>query len=216
MPDLNFQILSARADPAAAVPTLNFRLRIANLRPELPVQNIALRVQLQLEATRRHYSPAEQANLVELFGAPDQWSRTLGRLLWTHALANVGSFVEETTIELPIPCTFDFNVAATKYFHGLAGGDVPLTFLFSGTIFYRSAAGPLQIAQISWDLEAAYRMPVAVWQEMMDTFYPNSVWLRVRRDVFERLQQYKAAQVIPSWEQALTRLLDSSNREAPS
>ena len=95
-------------------------------------------------------------------------------------------------VDLPVPCTFDFNVAATKYFHSLDDGEIPLVLQFSGTIFYVAEDGRLQIAQIAWDKEAKYRMPVGVWQEMMRIFYPNGAWLRLRKDVFERLLRYKA------------------------
>jgi Family of unknown function (DUF6084) len=42
---------------------------------------------------------------------------------------------------------------------------------------------------------------------MMDIYYPNSAWLRLRRDAFERLYQYKRRRGIPTWEQALESLL---------
>ena len=106
-----------------------------------------------------------------------------------------------------MPCTFDFNVAATKYFAGLAAGDVPLNMLFSGTVFYADAEGLLQVAPISWDQEAKFRLPVQVWQEMMQAYYPNGAWLHVRRDVFDRLYRYKMQRGIPSWEQALESIL---------
>ena len=121
---------------------------------------MALRCQVQIEATRRRYGPEEQARLVDLFGEPDRWSRTLRTLLWAHASAVVPSFTGSTLVELPVPCTFDFNVAATKYFHSLEHGEVPLSLQFSGTIFYAAEDGGLQVAQIPWDKEANYRLPV--------------------------------------------------------
>ena len=33
---------------------------------------------------------------------------------------------------------------------------------------------PLQVAQIPWDREAAFRLPVRVWKEMMEQYYPNN------------------------------------------
>jgi hypothetical protein len=119
-------------------------------------------------------------------------------------------------VDLPVPCTFDFNVAATKYFHGLADGDVPLSFLFSGTVFYADADDDLQVAPIPWDKEARFRLPVKAWHEMMDIYYPNTAWLCLRRDVFESLYQYKVARGIPTWEQMLESILptleESGNR----
>jgi hypothetical protein len=43
---------------------------------------------------------------------------------------------------------------------------------------------------------------------MMSHYYPNSAWLNLHRDAFDRLHQYKIEHGIPTWEQALERLLD--------
>jgi len=127
-------------------------------------------------------------------------------LVWTNASLAVPSFQGSTLVELPVECTFDFNVAITKYIYGLKDGDLPLSMLFSGTIFY---AGPtsLQVAQIPWDREANYRLPIRIWNDMMDSYYPNSAWICLRRDVFERLYEYKSRHGLTSWEQALERML---------
>ena len=130
-------------------------------------------------------------------------------MLWTHANVTIPPFAGSTLIDLHVPCTFDFNVGATKYFAGLDGGEIPLTLLFSGTIFYAADIG-LQVARIPWEKEARYRLPVGVWQQMMEHYYPNIAWLCCRRDVFQRLYQYKQRHGIPSWEQALERLLDAA------
>ena len=58
------------------------------------------------------------------------------------AAANVPAFTGSTTATLTIPCTLDLDVAATKYFHGLDDGDIPLLFLFSGSVFYEAAGRP--------------------------------------------------------------------------
>jgi hypothetical protein len=128
--------------------------------------------------------------------------------LWTHASVVVPGFAgNSTTVDLHVPCTFDFNVAATKYFAGLTEGDIPLNFLFSGTVFYAPCDGALQVAPISWEQEARFKLPVQVWREMMDSYYPNNVWIHLRRDVFERLYRYKMRHGIPTWEQALEEVL---------
>ena len=64
-----------------------------------------------------------------------------------------------TTVELAVPCSFDFNVAATKYFAAMEEGEIPLCFLFSGTVFYQAEDGRLQVAPIS--LDKAGRFPPA-------------------------------------------------------
>ncbi|MEP6637649.1 MAG: DUF6084 family protein, partial [Acidobacteriota bacterium] len=116
-------------------------------------------------------------------------------------------------VDLPVPCTVDFNVAAAKYFAALEDGEVPLNLMFSGTVFYEGADGALQVEQIPWDREAKYRLPVSVWKEMMDIYYPNMAWLCLRRDVFERLSQYKMDRGIPTWEAALESLLPSEEAD---
>ena len=93
----------------------------------------------------------------------------------------VPRFTGSAVAEIPVPCTFDFNVAATKYFHGLTSGDLPLCFQFSGTVFYQGEDDALQVAPISWDKEAKYRLPVKVWKDLMDVYYPNSAWLALRK-----------------------------------
>jgi hypothetical protein len=207
MPDLSFRILEATAVPFAASPTLAFKLRIENAIVGETIHTVALRCQIQIDVTRRRYAAREQSRMRDLFGEPDRWSQTLRSLLWTHANVVVPSFQDSTTADLPVPCTFDFNVAATKYFEGLTDGEIPLLVMFSGTVFYADADDVLQVMPISWELETRFKLPVKVWRDMMDSYYPNCVWLSLRRDVFERLYQYKIQHGIPTWEQALEKVL---------
>jgi hypothetical protein len=213
MPDLNFEIVGAEVPAFAAVPTLIFKLRITNANEQENIHNIALRSQIQISVTRRRYSAEAQAQLVEVFGEPERWGETLRPLLWTHANVTVPQFSGSVTVDIPIACTYDFEVVAAKYFHALGDGEIPLMFLFSGTIFYEGSAGNLQVGQISWSKEATYRFPVALWQEMMARYYPNSAYIRLHRDVFDRLYQYKAAHGLPTWEDAITLLLQTSDEE---
>jgi len=207
VPDLSFQVEGAEAVPYAAAPLLALKLRITNRDAEEPIQTVALRCQIQLEVTRRHYNAGEQERLRDLFGEPERWGQTLRTMLWTHASINIPPFTGNTVVDLQVPCTFDFNVAATKYFAGLEDGEIPIELLFSGTIFYEAEDGALQVTQISWEAEAKYRLPVRVWKQMMDIYYPNSAWLNLRRDVFDRLYEYKRRRGIPTWEQALEEIL---------
>ena len=213
MPDLSFQVNGAATQAFAASPLLVFKLGIANADPEEPIHTVALRCQLQIEPTRRTYAPDEQERMLDLFGEPARWGQTVKTMLWTHASAVVTPFAGETTVDLPVPCTFDFNVAATKYFAGLEEGEVPLCLQFSGTIFYETNGHGMQVAQIPWSKEARYRLPVSVWREMMDVYYPNSAWLCLRRDAFDRLHEYKMQRGLPTWEQALESLLDAVDEE---
>jgi hypothetical protein len=207
MPDLNFEVEGAEAVPFAASPLLAFKLRISNREAEEPIHNIVLRCQIMIDPARRQYAPGDKERLQDLFGEPVRWGQTVRPTLWTHANIVVPSFNGATAIDLPVPCTFDFNIAATKYFAGLSDGEVPLNFLFSGTVFYSTDESALQVGQIPWDREARYRLPVAVWKEMMEHYYPNIAWLSLRKDVFDRLYRYKVRRGIPTFEQAIESIL---------
>jgi hypothetical protein len=206
MPDLRFEVTGVEVVRFAVSPQLAFKLRIRQAQSPVEIQSIALQCQVRIEPARRRYETGERDKLLDLFGTPDRWGQTLLPLLWTHASAAVGPFEDSTEVDMPVPCTFDFNVAATKYFAALEDGEIPLTLLFSGTIFYRGEIG-LQVAQIPWDREANFRLPVGVWKDMMEVYYPNSAWLCLRRDVFDPLSQYKSQRGLPTWEQALESLL---------
>ncbi|GCF09968.1 DUF6084 family protein [Dictyobacter arantiisoli] len=213
MPDLSFEVLGAEAVPYSTLPMLNFKLRIGNANPEELIQNINLKCQIMLSVTQRRYAPEEKAKLFELFGEPERWGKTLRTFLWTHVPTVVPRFSGNTTVDLPVPCLYDFEVVSTRYFNALEDGDVPLTFLFSGTVFYAGAEDNLQISQISWSKEATYRLPVAVWKEVIHTHFPNTAWIRLPKDVFDELYQYKIAHGLITWEQVLTRLLQASGEE---
>lgn len=207
MPELTFQIEEAGIAQFAATPSLIFKLQVKNRVDGEMIHTVALRAQIQIETTRRRYTAEEQGRMLDLYGDPERWSQTLRNLLWTHASVVVPSFQGETVVELHVPCTFDFNVAATKYFAGLSSGVIPLCFQFSGTVFYAPPNGNLQVAPISWDQEARFKLPVSLWREMMDAYYPNTAWVCLRRDVFERLNQYKSQHGIPTWEQVMEVML---------
>jgi hypothetical protein len=213
VPELTFEVQGAAPLPLAACPHLAFQLRITDSEtPPMLISAIALRCQIRIEPARRRYDAGEQDRLRDLFGEPSRWGQTLRGLLWTHASLIVPAFTGATVVDLPLPCTFDFNVAATKYFAALDGGEVPLGLLFSGTVFHAAEDGALQAAPISWEKEAAFRLPVRVWREMMELYYPNTAWLCLRRDVFDDLTQFKTRHGLPTWEQALERLLAQAGK----
>jgi hypothetical protein len=216
MPELDFRVESVAAVPYAAAPSLAFRLRVTNTNREEVIHSMALRAQIQIEVTRRHYSAEEQARLRDLFGEPGRWGQTLKTMLWTHAAVNVPPFQGKTTVDIPVPCTFDFNVASTKYFHGLSEGELPLNFLFSGTVFYQREQEGLQVGPISWEKEAKFRLPLKIWKQMIDEYYPNTAWLCLRRDAFERLYEFKVRNGIPTWEEVVERIFQSADEPVRS
>ena len=207
MLDLKFAIEGAEMTPFAATPTIGFRTRISRPVETPPIKNIALRAQIMIEAARRRYSPNEREEMRDLFGEPERWSKTLRSLLWTHVSLPVGSFEKSLVLDLPVPCSFDFNVGAAKYFLAAKDEDVPLCFQFSGTVFYLGAGGAVQIEQIGWDQEARFALSAQVWREMMEHYYPNSTWLRLQHQAFERLREYKSRHGIATWEDAIESLL---------
>jgi uncharacterized protein DUF6084 len=212
MPDLNFEVERAEPLPHAVAPQLVFKLAIRDSAgaEATMIPAVALRCQVRIEPTRRRYVAAEQERLLDLFGEPVRWGQTLRSMLWTQTGLVVPPFTGRTTVDLPLPCTYDFNVAATKYFYALEEGEVPLCLLFSGTIFYvEEEGGPLQVSPIPWEKETAFRLPVRVWKDMMELYYPNIAWLCLRRDVFDQLYRYKRRLGLPTWEHALERLLDN-------
>jgi hypothetical protein len=214
MPDLNFEVIGAEVPAFAAVPMIVFKLRLTNAHEQEAIHTIALSCQLQIAVTRRHYSAAAQARLLEVFGEPRRWGETLRSLLWTHISTVVPQFSGSHVIDLPVPCTYDFEVVTAKYFNALDEGDIPLTFLFSGTVFYEDGEGNLRVGPIPWSKEASFRLPVARWQEMIARYYPNSAWIRLHKDVFDQLYQYKATHSLPTWEAAFVQLLRASGEEA--
>ncbi|MCP9491715.1 MAG: DUF6084 family protein [Solirubrobacteraceae bacterium MAG38_C4-C5] len=205
-PALAFTVEGARAVQYAAVPTLRFALRVDS--GGAAIRSLMLNVQLRIAAAQRGYDEGEQERLSELFGTPDRWSSTLRGLLWTHTTLVIPPFQGETVVDLDVPCTYDFEVTASKYLAALQDGEVPLELLFSGTVFHRDEAGRLSVSRISWDREAPYRMPVAVWRETMDFHFRGAAWLRLERETFDRLAAYKARHTLLSWETALSALLD--------
>ena len=215
MPDLNFEITGAEVAPYSVTPLLNFKMRIVNEQEE-QIQNVNLKCQIMLTVTRRRYNAGEKAKLKEIFGEPERWGKTLHTFLWKNVNTVVPRFIGSTIVDLPVPCSYDFEVVSTKYFNALEDGEIPLNFLFSGTIFYESETGNLQIEQISWSKEANYRLPVALWKDAIASAFPNTAWIRLQKDVFDQLYQYKIAKGLITWEDVVTRLLRASGEEVQS
>lgn len=206
MPELGFRVVGAEPVVGALTPVMRFRLQITE-ETGAHVDTIALACQIMLETRRRTYDSREQEALLDLFGERSRWGDTLKTMLWTHASVMVPGFAGATTVDVDVPCTMDVSIAAGKYFFALEGGEVPLLFQFSGTVF-EDADGALQIERIPWTQEAQFRFPVATWQQMMDEHYPEGVWVCLRRDVFDKLYRYKAHSGRPTWERVFEDLLD--------
>jgi len=203
--DLVFAVGGVRVEPHAATPTLLFGLRIEE-RSGLPIDALALRCQIRIEPQRRRYDAAEAASLLELFGEPARWGDTVKPFLWTHVTTLVRAFTGSVELDLAVPCTYDFDVAAAKYLHALADGDISLLFLFSGTIFARGPAG-LSVGQVPWDREARCALPVRTWREMMDRYFPHGGWLRLQRETIDALLRFKAREALATFDDVVAALL---------
>ena len=213
MPDLSFNVAGAEPEFKGITPLMAFMLDIQNSTDER-IQSVILHAQIRIEPLRRNYSDAEKERLVELFGEPERWGQTVRNMLWTHIDVTVPAFSRKTQAKLHIPVGFDLNVASAKYFYGLEDGEIPLIFLFSGTVFYRDVSGSLLMQRISWEKESQYKMPIERWRQLMETYYPNVSWLYLDKDVFEELYAFKRRNRIPTWDATVSQLLDSVQEKA--
>lgn len=213
MPGLSFTCTGARPDRYAAGPTLVFRLRVDDTEGRR-MHALLLRVQIRIEPRRRRYTDEETAPLADLFGAPARWAHTLNPMQLAQVAVTVPAFTGSTTIDVPVPCTYDTEVASSKYLRALRDGDVPLLLLFSGTAF--PGGGGFHVEPVPWSSEARHQMPVTVWNEMIDQHFPNSGWLRIRRDTLDALSRYRARHTHVSWDVTLTELLKrAESAQAP-
>ena len=212
MSAIELAVIDVQPARYAAVPTLTVRLRVT-APPGERIHSLALRCQIRIEPQRRRYTREEEARLLELFGETPRWGDTLKPFLWTHVSAMLPGFTGHGEAELSVPCSYDLEVAAAKYFHALGEGEIPLLFLWNGTIFARGDGG-LRVTQVPWDREARWRLPVRLWRDLMDLYFPNAGWLRLRRDTLDALLRYKARHALATWDDVLTTLLREGGEEA--
>jgi hypothetical protein len=207
VPELGFAVESARALEHSAAPTIRFELGIESLAGH-EIRSVMLHVQIQIAARRRRYDAQAQERLVDLFGTPDRWGSTLSTLQWLRTTVVVPPFSASAHVELDVPCTYDLEVKAARYANALEDGTMPVELLFSGSVFYNGEDGSLKTAMIGWDKEALFELPVAVWRDMMDQHFPNTAWLRIDRDTYDRLNAHRSRAQHASWEETFGSLLD--------
>jgi hypothetical protein len=212
MADLIFGCTGARAERYAATPTLSFQLTVTE-RSGVRVHAIALRCQIRIEPHRRRYSAIEAERLHDLFGDPSRWAETVKPIQLATVTTMVPTFTAVTEIEVPVPCTYDLEVASARYLQGLDDGTIPLLMLFSGTVFVATGEG-FSVELVPWSAEASYRMPVAVWRDLVDAHFPGSAWLRCQRDTLDALSAFKARHALPTWDATLKALLAGGQGEA--
>jgi hypothetical protein len=210
--ELAFDCIGATVDRYAVVPALSLVLRISETSGQ-QVEAIALRCQIRIEPARRRYSAVEAERLNDLFGDTERWADTLKPMQFTTVATMVPGFSGSCEVELPVPFTYDLEVGSARYFDSLEAGEIPLLLLFSGTVFTVSD-GRMQVYQVPWSKEAAYRLPVPVWREAIDAHFPNSAWIKMSRQTMAELQRFKSSRALPTWDMTLTELLARADTDA--
>jgi Family of unknown function (DUF6084) len=209
VPEPEFSVIGARAVRYAAAPMLALDLQVSEPSGR-PVYMIALTIQLMLEPARREYDAATRERLTELFGAPERWSVTTRSLVWAHLDLLVPAFTGMTTVSVPIACNYDLELAAAKYLHSLADGVAPLALHFNGTIYYPGDDGGLQMVLVPWNTSIDFRMPVSVWREMIEHYYPNTGWVGLRSDTLAALQRAKLERGLATLDACVEALLEEA------
>jgi Family of unknown function (DUF6084) len=208
--DLEFECVGAHPDLRAAAPMVTLRLRITEATGTR-IHALALRTQIRIEPLRRRYDDSEAEAMRDLFGGRGRWGDTLKPLQLAFVNQVVPSFVDETEIDVALPASYDFDVAANKYLYALDSGEIPLLLLFSGTVFTSGENG-FSVGPVPWEKEAKYRLPVVVWKQTMQLHFPGTAWLRLDEQAFDALYRYRVNQELVSWEDAIERLLKAAEQ----
>jgi hypothetical protein len=204
-PGLAFTVVGIAPEPYAAAPNLLARVRVEETTGER-VHALALRAQVRIEPQRRRYDDSEERALLDLFGDRTRFAQTLKPFPWLHSSTVAQGFTGATEVDLVLPCTYDFEVSGSRYLHALRTGEIPLLFLFSGTVFTRGATG-FSVSQVPWDCESRYRLPVGVWRELMEEHFPGTEWVRMHRDTIDALAHFRHVRGLTSWDDAVAVLL---------
>jgi hypothetical protein len=212
MSQLTFTVVDVFAEPYAAAPQLTARLRIQESTGEV-IHAMALRCQVRIEPQRRAYTADEESGLLDMFGTRDRWFDTLKPFMWMQCSSMVQGFSDITEVDLAMPCTYDFEVTWSKYLHALADDTIPVVFLFSGTVFTRGTSG-FGVEQVPWDCESRYRIPVGVWKDMIELYFPNTGWIRLSHESMQSLAHYKAVRGLTTWDATVESLLAKPGVEA--
>jgi len=207
IPEPEFAVTSAAHLAFAAAPTMVFTVHATEPRGR-DVQSMALTAQVMIDPARRGYDPETRDRLAELFGPPASGTPSTQGLAWARVTAQVAAFSGSTTFSLELPCTYDLEVAATKYFYALPDGFVPLSFHWGGTVFYRGTDGRLQVVPVPWRASAQFRMPLRARRAMIAEHYPRGGWIRVSEETLGRLNARRAGRGLPSFDACLEELLD--------
>jgi hypothetical protein len=207
VPEPEFAVLGARPVRYAAAPMLALDLEVSEPTGRA-VYMIALTIQLMVEPARRSYDDATRERLLELFGPPERWAVTTRSLVWSKLDVLVPAFTGRTTVSVPIAVNYDLELAAAKYLHSLPDGVAPLALHFNGTIYYPGEDGGLQIVLVPWNKSIDFRMPVSVWQQTIEHYYPNTGWVALRSQTLAALQRAKVDRGLATLDACVEALLE--------
>jgi hypothetical protein len=213
MTAVRFAIASVRSDPHAATPTLVFRV-VAEEPSGAPIQAALLRCEVYIDVRHRRYSVTEGERLCEVVGDRASWKDTMRPLLWATVPIVLSCCHGTVDLDVPIACTHDLEVASAKYLRALEDGEIPLVFMFSGTIFYaeRSAVG---VCQLPPDTETSFRLPVDSWREAMRQHFGDSTWIRLDRQGFDALDRVRRLRGFVTWNQVVEAVCAECIAEDP-
>lgn len=172
------------------------------------IQSLALSVQVMIDPAKRGYDPTTRERLEELFGPPASWAPSTQGITWAQVAVVVPAFTEQTTFAIQVPCNYDLEVAATKYFYALQDGEVPVSFHFNGQVFYRGQDGKLQVTLVPWSRTAGFRMPVSAWRAMIAEHYPGVGWIRLSQGTLDALNSFRASHGLPTFDACVGELLE--------
>lgn len=208
VPAPEFAVTGAAHLKYAAVPTMVFSVAVSD-PARAAIQSMVVSAQVMIDPARRGYDAAARERLGELFGPPTSWTPSTQALQWARVTAVVPGFTDSTTFALDVPCSYDLEVAATKYFYALLDGEAPLSFHFSGTVFYRGLEGALQVVPVSWSASARFGLAVSAWKAMIAEHYPASGWIRLGEETLRALHERRAARGLPTFDACVRELLDA-------
>jgi hypothetical protein len=211
-PNPEFAVLGVRPVRHAATPMLSLDLQVSEPSGR-QVYMIALSIQLMLEPARRTYDDETREKLFELFGEPERWSVTTRSLVWSQLDVIVPAFTGTTTVAVPITCHYDLELAAAKYLHSLPDGEAPLALHFNGMVYYRSEDGGLQMVLVPWSKSIDFKMPVSVWRETIEHYYPNTGWVALRLQTLEALQREKRARGAATLDACVALMLEEAGHD---
>lgn len=208
-PALTIEVLGAEHELHAAQPTLRLDMGIAE-SAGVEVHAITLTAQVMLEPARRRYDDVQRAALSDLFGEPGRWPATTHAFLWTFVGATLHGFSGTATFALPIPCTADLELSASRYIDALGEGEIPIALHFSGRVLYAGDGGRIQVAHIGWDTMARHALDFGVWRRMIHHHHGDMRFVRLHRDTLAALTRRKSDEGCHTYDDVVEHLLEGA------